>query len=124
MSLFERIKSEIPSGMVFYTPVRKVKFTVYVEADEVVFLAGRKPSSLPLLRACWDGIQNFLTPKRWVEIGATHGKAREGTLQYYDDEFHEQGKPHQVEAEYVASVLEYLRIVEVDPNLPSKVRLL
>lgn len=126
MSIFERIKSEIPSGTVLYTPVWKVKFTVYVEADKVVFSVGSKPSLLPLLRACWDGIPDFLTPKRWVRIGANKGPLPKGSLQEYDDKFHSQGKPSQFEANYVASVLEHLKIVEVDPRRRpfSKVRLL
>ena len=126
MSVFERIKSEIPSGTVFYTPVQRVKFKVYVEADRTVFSVGAKPSLLPVPRDCWDGIPVFLSGRGWVRIGANKGQAPKDSLQEYDDTFHSKGKPSQFEANYVASVLEHLRIVEIDPRRKpfSKIRLL
>ena len=126
MSVFERIKSEIPSGTELETPVQKVKFEVYVEADKTVFSVGSKPSLLPVPRVCWDGIPDFLRDRGWVRIGANKGPAPKDSLQEYDDTFHSKGKPSQFEAGYVASVLEHLRIVEIDPRRKpfSKVKLL
>lgn len=130
MSLFDRVRREIPSGTVFHTPVKRYQFRIGYKKDKVVFFKGinEKPfSKTP--KICWDRIPNFLEEegqknKGWVRIGGVFGTPEKGTLQDYLDKFHQQGKTHSTEAGHTASVLEHLGIVEVDPNSPSKIRLL
>ena len=47
MSLFDRVRREIPSGTVLKTPVQKVEFRIEYEEDKVVLFkdAKRKPFS-------------------------------------------------------------------------------
>jgi hypothetical protein len=116
MSVFERIKSEIPSGMVFHTPVKHHKFTVAVKENEVVFWAGTKRRPIRVPRVCWDGIPAFLNSRDWVKIGTNWGKAPIDTLQEYDDRFWSQGKTHSSEANYVAVVLEHLKLTLTHPQ--------
>jgi len=123
MSVFEKITREIHSGMVLYTPVRRARFTIEpFETDKVIFLVGAK-TKIKIPRACWDGIPNFLRGKGWVMIGSRHDAAPSGTLEEYLDQWWSEGKSHASGASYVVPVLEHLGIVEVDHNLPSKVRL-
>jgi len=125
MSLFDRVRREIPSGTVFHTPVKRCQFRIDYENDKVVFFkdAKEKPfSKTP--KICWDGIPEFLKNKGWVKIGAKFGTAPRGSLQENLDKFWSQGKTHSSEANNIASILGHLGIVEVDPNRPSKIRLL
>ena len=121
--MFERIAGEIRSGTVLSTPVRKAQFAVFVEADRVVFHVGNK-TKINIPRVCWDGVPGFLRDKGWILIGPRFDVAPRGTLQEYLDRFWSQGKSHSSDANYVASVLEHLGIVEVKSGRPSKIRLL
>jgi hypothetical protein len=128
MSLFDRVRREIPSGTVLKTPVQKVEFRIEYEEDKVVLFkdAKRKPfSKTP--KICWDGIPDFLEKQGqktegWVKIGDVYGTPEEGTLQHYLDDFHSQGKTHSTEAGKVASILLHLQVAKVDPTRPSKIR--
>ena len=125
MSIFEKITREICPGMVMYTPVRRAQFTVDsidLENGMVVFSVGAK-TRIKIPRACWDGIPNFLRGKNWIKIGSRHDTAPRGTFEEYLDQWWSEGKSHASGASYVVPVLEYLGIVEVDHNMPSKVRL-
>ena len=131
MSVFERITREIHSGMVLYTPVKRVKFKIdSIDAEKVVFSVGTK-TLIPIPRRCFDGIPAFLSGKGWVKIGPAYNKAQSETLQEHLDFVgwgagsvgSDQKKSHSSDANYVASVLEYLKIVEVNHSRPSKVRL-
>jgi len=125
MSVFDRVRKGIPSGTVLETPVYRREFRIDYEGDKVVLFkdAKRKPfSKIP--KICWDGIPDFLERQGWVKIGEVFGTPEKGTLQHYLDYFHRQGKTGSTEAGKVASILQRLRIVEVDPKPPSKVRLL
>jgi len=125
MSVFERITTDLRSGMVLTTPVERVQFTINsIDAEKgmVVFSVGAKtPVGIP--RKCWNGIPDFLRGKGWVLIGSRYDTAPIGTLQEYLDQWWSEGKTHTSDAGYVASVLEYLKIVEVDHCRPSKVKL-
>jgi len=69
MSVFCRIRKEIPSGTVLKTPVRKSEFRIGYEKDKMVFFEDdmEKPfSKTP--RACWDGLPDFLRNQGWVKI--------------------------------------------------------
>ena len=130
MSLFDRVRREIPSGTVLETPVYRREFRIDYEGDKVVLFkdAKSKPfSKIP--KTCWDRMPDFLEKQGrkkegWVKIGEVFGTPEEGTLQHYLDDFHPQGKTRSTEAGKVASILQRLRIVEIDPNPPSRVRLL
>lgn len=126
MSLFDRVRREIPSGTIFHTPVKRCQFRIDYENDQVVFFKDTKEkpfSKTP--KICWDGIPEFLNNKGWVKIGEVFGVPEEGTFQYYIDKFHPQGKTSSTEAGHIASVLEHLGIVEVDPHRPfARVKLL
>jgi hypothetical protein len=125
MSLFDKVRSEIPSGTILKTPVQKVEFRIEYEEDKVVLFKDtkKKPfSKTP--KVCWDSMLDFLEKENWVKIGGKFGTPEKGTLQDYIDSFHPQGKGNSNEANHIASILERLEIVEIDRNLPSKVRLI
>jgi hypothetical protein len=123
MSVFERVTREILPGMTLHTPVRDAPFTIdSIDTKYVVFFVGAK-TRIRIPRACWDGIPIFLRGKGWVKIGAKHDVAPSGTFEEYLDQYWSEGKSHASGASYVVPVLEHLRIVEVDHNIPSKVRL-
>jgi hypothetical protein len=93
MPLFERIRREVPVGTPLKTPVMNKPFTIkQYESDALVFSVGTKHLPIPVPRACWDGIPNFLRGKDWVKIGAKHDVAKKGTLEEYLDTHH---NPHQ-----------------------------
>lgn len=142
MSVFERIVKEIPLGMEMHTPVKKKPFRINfidVEKKMVYFSAGEElerihvgvktPIYVP--ERCFDGIIEFLKGKGWVRIGPRYDVAPAKTLQEHLDYVgwgrssvgSDQKKSHTSDANYVASVLEHLKIIEVDPSIPSKVRL-
>jgi hypothetical protein len=136
MSVFERITKEIRLGMEMYTPVKKKPFwinLVDVEKKMVYFSAGKELIRIPvgaktpihIPKCCFDGIPSFLRGKDRVMIGPKYGSAPRGSLQEYLDSFRSQGKSNTSDANYVASVLEHLGIVEIDRrNSPSRVKLL
>lgn len=50
MEIFDRILKDIHSGMVFFTPVRKVQFSIdAIDKDRLVFFVGAK-SLIPIPR--------------------------------------------------------------------------
>lgn len=123
MEIFDRILNDIHSGMVFFTPVRKVQFSIdAIDKDRLVFFVGAK-SLIPIPRTIWDEIPDFLRDKGWVRIGAKYDTGSERTLQEYIDKHPSRGTQHSSDANYVASVLEYLKIVDVIHSRPSKVKL-
>jgi len=124
MSVFERITKEIHSGMILFTPVMRSRFTVdSVKADRLVFSVGSS-RRIPVPKACWDEIPNFLRGKDWVKIGQKHDVAERGTFEeYLDTHQNPLQHTHPSWGSYVVPVLEHLKIVEVDHNRPSKVRL-
>jgi hypothetical protein len=126
MSVFERILKEIHEGQILYTPVRNKAFTVKsLKTEKIVFTVGKKKTKIIVPKDCWNGIPIFLNGKDWVKIGAKHESTEHvlfGTLERCLDECPD--KNSESAGSYVASVLEYLKIVEVDPKRPSKIRLL
>jgi hypothetical protein len=124
MTVFERIRKEIHAGMVLYTPVQNKSFKVEsVDSEKLVFFVGAK-TKIEVPKACWNGIPDFLRGRDGVRIGAKHECTRKvlrGSLERYLDEC--PNKTSASAGSYVASVLGHLKIVEVDPHRPSKVRL-
>jgi hypothetical protein len=123
MSVFERITRDIHSGMILSTPVKRKPFKIKsVESDKLVFFVGAK-TLIPIPKAIWNDIPNFLRGQGWVRIGAKYDVAPRRTLQEYIDLHPSRGTQHSSDANYVASVLEYLKIVDVRHSQPSEVRL-
>ena len=123
MSIFEIVLKEIHEGMILHTSVERVQFEIKsVDSDKLVFSVGAKGTLIPIPMAIWNDIPNFLG-RDWVRIGMKYGVAPKGSLQDFIDHHPSRGTQHSSDANYVASVLDYLKIVEVDPNRPSKVRL-
>ena len=110
--------------MVLYTPVQHNSFKVKsVDDKEVVFFV--RKTNIEVSKQCWNGIPNFLKNKGWVLIGANHiasTKLDEGTLEKYL-RYYTTSKSKHSQASYVAPLLEYLKIVDVDHNRPSKIKL-
>jgi hypothetical protein len=126
VTLFERIRKEIPDGLVLKTLVVGNRFKVKsVESERLVFFVGTK-TDIAVSKACWNGIPNFLKGKGWVKIGAKH----EVTVNVYNFTLEKylrectSSKSRPSQGIYVASLLEYLKVAEVDHNRPSKLRLL
>jgi hypothetical protein len=123
MSVFERILKEIPKGMIFRTPVKKKQFEIRsVEPEKLVFFVGTK-TLIPMPKDIWNDIPNFLRGKEWVRIGAKYDVAPEKSLQEYIDQHPSRGTQHSSDANYVTSVLEYLKIVYVKHRPTSEVKL-
>ena len=146
MPVFERIMKEIPLGMKMHTPVKKKPFRINfidVEKKMVYFSAGEElerihvgvKTRIRIPDRCFDGIHEFLKGEGigegWFLIGPRYDVAPRGTLQEHLDFVgwgrgsvgSDQKKSRTSDANYVAVVLEHLKIVEVDPRIPSKVRL-
>lgn len=85
---------------------------------------GIKHEEIPVPKACWDGIHNFLKGKDWVKIGQKHEVAEEGTFTEYLDSIQMPNQHrHPDWGSYVPPVLEYVGLAEIDPKRPSKIRL-
>lgn len=83
-------------------------------------------TEIKVSKTCWNGIPDFLKGKEWVKIGAKHevsASVDDFTLEKYLRKC-TSSKSKQSQGIYVASLLEYLKVVEVDHSRPSKVRLL
>jgi hypothetical protein len=124
LSIFNKILTEMHEGMILHTPVKRKLFEIKsIEADVLVFYVGAK-TLIPIPRAIWDDIPKFLGGQGWVRIGAKYDVASKGTLQEFIDNHPSRGTQHSSDANYVASVLEYLKIAEVDHRTPSEIRLI
>ena len=126
MSLFERIRREVPVGLVLHTPVRENPFTVKsIEQDQLVFLVRR--TNIRVSKTCWDGLCEFLKKQGgWVTIGAKH-EVTENVDDYTLEKYLRKctsSKSKQSQSTYVAPLLEHLKIAEVKHSRPSQIRLL
>jgi hypothetical protein len=124
MSIFERITREIHNGMILFTPVQRKPFRIEsVEPDKLVFFVGDK-TRIPIPRTIWNDIPDFLRSRDdWVRIGVKRDVAPEGSLQEYIDHHPSRGTQHSADANYVVSVLDHLKIVDVKRSPPSAVKL-
>lgn len=122
MSVFEKILTEIPDGLILYTPVQRKSFKIEKKPDKLIFSVGAK-TLIPIPKSIWNDIPKFLKSQDWVNIGASYDIAQEMTLQEYIDHHPSRGTQHSSDANYVASVLEYLKIVYVKHDRPSQVKL-
>ena len=119
MKVMEVLRGKLVSGTKLKTPVMGKEFLVSDVSASSVRLTLGEGRETPVPAECWNGIPAFLIERGWVEIGAVHGPSKAGTLESYIDRFIPRSAGN-----YVASVLEYLGIVEIDRQRPSKVRLL
>ena len=109
--------------MVLFTPVNKRSFRIEsVGPDKLVFSVGAK-TLIPIPKAIWNDIPHFLRGQGWVRIGSRYDVAPKRTLQEYIDRHPSRGTQHSSDANYVASVLEFLKIVDVKHSKPSEVKL-
>ena len=109
--------------LIIYTPVKRKPFKIKsVEPDKLVFFVGSK-TLIPIPKAIWNDIPNFLRGRGWVSIGARYDTAPRMTLQEYIDHHPSSGTQHSSDANYVASVLEYLKIVDAKHSQISAVKL-
>lgn len=119
MNVMSLLMGKLKAGDILVTPVRRKEFKIEsISPSGITLILGKKWRT-PIPAACWNGIPNYLKGKGWVEIGAIHGISKPGTLENYIDGF----TPRSA-GSYVASILECVRIVEIDRVLPSKVRLI
>lgn len=119
MKVMSQLMGKMNPGQLLYTPIQKKKFKIHsIYPSGITLILGKKWKT-PIPAACWDGIPGYLKGKGWVEIGAIHGISKPGTLENYIDRFIPRSAGN-----YVASILEYAGIVEIERSLPSKVRLI
>ena len=109
---------KLKSGDQLATPIRGKKFKIEsISPTGATLILGKKWKT-PIPAECWNGIPSFLRGRDWVEIGAIHGTSKPGTLEHYIDRFIPRSA-----GSYVASILEYAGVVEINRKLSSKVRL-
>ena len=121
MNVMEVLLGKLKDGNVLVTPVRSKKFIVeHISEVEVTLLIG-KAWRITIPAHYLNGIPTFLKGMDWIEIAATHSNVcKPGTLEAYMNYY----KPERRGiSNYVASILEYAEIVDIDRKLPSKVKL-
>ncbi|MCL5877991.1 MAG: hypothetical protein M1540_09295 [Candidatus Bathyarchaeota archaeon] len=125
MSVFDKIIREVKPGLKFKTPALGKQFTVKsVESDKIVFFI--RTMEIEVSKESLNGIPDFLKEKKWVKIGAKHEatwNVDDFTLEKYLRKTTKSKSKHS-QASYVAPLLEYLKIVEVDHTRPTQIRLL
>ncbi len=114
------IRAHVRAGARLPTPTGRAVFVVHeLNPTGIVLLLGPKRAWTPLSWECLEGIPEFLRGHTWVRVGANrdvHGNP--GTLDEYL-----KGCMKRQTADYVAVVLERAGIVELDRDLPARVRL-
>jgi len=122
MNVMSLLMGKLKAGDILVTPIQGKKFKVESISPSGITLILGKKSRTPIPAQCLNGIPNFLKGKDWVKIGAIHDYiSTPGTLEDYINN----SKPQRRSTgNYVASILEYAGIVEIDRELPSKVRLI
>lgn len=121
MNVMKILMGKLKDGDKLVTPVRRKEFIVeHISETKTILMVGRGRRTVVPAKYL-NGIPNFLKGKDWVEIRATHSKeSRPGTLEAYMNYY----KPERRGiSNYVASILEYAEVVDIDRKLPSKVRL-
>ncbi len=121
MNAMRILMGKLKDGDKLVTPVRSKEFIVeHISETEVMLIIGEGWRNT-ISAKCLNGIPNFLKDKDWVEIRATHSnESKPGTLEAYLNYYKLERKGI---SNYVASILEYAEIVDIDRKLPSKVRL-
>ena len=113
------ITTKISPGMKISTPSGRAEFEIYhIDALRVIILVGKKRSPIKIPAQCFEDIPQFLTGKGWVRIGAIHETIQEHTLDTFVKQYTRRST-----ASYIAPILEKAKIIEIDRNIPAKVRL-
>jgi hypothetical protein len=125
MSLFERIRREIPEGTRFSTPARKKPFIIAsYQPDSLTFSVGINDTLITVPRVCWDSIIDFLRGKVWVVVGQKHDVADRGTFTAFLDTIQLPNQHrHPDWGSYVVPVLERVGVVEVSTRPRTRIRL-
>jgi hypothetical protein len=115
------ILTAIPPGTQLPTPTGRAQFVVSEHASHgLIILLGPKRTSTTLSWQCLEGIPVFLRGRDWIRVGANRDvNNRDLTLDGYL-----KGCVKRQTADYVAVVLQRAGIVELDPAVPARVRLL
>lgn len=124
MSVFDKILTEAPEGLILYTPVRYKPFKLLKkQPEQIIFMV--KKTKIKVTKESLNGVPNFLKNKGWVKIGARHyalKKIRKGTLERYLRENSATNK-RSSQGSYVAPLLEHLNIIQVIHKKPSAIKL-
>ncbi len=121
MNVMSILIEKLKDGDKLGTPAQNKEFTVaHISGAEVVLLIGKeRETTIPA--ECLNGIPNFLQGKDWIEIGAIHSyDYKPGTLEDYINNTKTEKTST---GNYVASILEYAGIVDIERRAPCKVRL-
>jgi len=115
------VREAVAPGDQLQTPSQGAPFTVQTVDDRgVVLLFGKKETATPISWSVLEGVADFLAGRGWVLIGSVFdAHADDRTLDGYL-------KSHikRATAGWVASLLERAKVVQIDRDRPSKVRLL
>ncbi|MFX1565959.1 MAG: hypothetical protein ACFFCH_08215 [Promethearchaeota archaeon] len=119
----QAIRTKLAEGKALNT-VGGGKFVVEsVSPLEMVFRVGEKKSRVALHMTAVDDLVKefkFLPPNGWMKIGATTGQAKQGTLAAVV-------RPHTTgasSASQFAAVLVFIKVAEINPSRPARIRLL
>jgi len=114
------IRAHITPGLRLPTPTGRASFIVHeLNARGIVLLLGPKHAWTPLSWDCLEGIPDVLRNRGWMRVGANRDVAgNPGTLDAYL-----KGCLKRQTADYVAVVLERAGLVDLDRDLPARVRL-
>ena len=125
MSLFERIKREIPEGTILSTPARPKPFTLRsYQADSLTFSVGEKHNLITVPKECWDRIPTFLRGRDWVIVGQKHDRAEYGTFDEFLDSIQLPNQHrHPDWASYVLPVLVRLKVIDAEIKPRTRIRL-
>lgn len=103
------------------TPTGRASFVVdSIDSEGVVLQFGAKRTATRFDWECLEGIVDFLRGRGWVPVGANRVLAgNPGTL----DEYLKTCVPRQT-ANYIAVLLNQAGVLELDPAMPARVRLI
>ncbi|WNZ29549.1 MAG: hypothetical protein IAX21_01365 [Candidatus Bathyarchaeota archaeon] len=124
MSVFDKILTEAPEGLILFTPVRYNPFKLlHKQPEQIIFMV--KKTKIKVTKESLNGIPDFLKNKGWVKIGAKHdslNKIKKGSLERYLRENSATNK-RSSQGSYVAPLLEHLSIIQVIHKKPSAIKL-
>jgi hypothetical protein len=116
----QAVRATVAPGERLRTPSQGAPFTVRsVDRRGVVLLLGKQETATPISWPILEGVTEFLIGRGWVPIGSVFDtQADDRTLDGYL-------KRHikRATAGWVAALLERAKVVQIDREQPSKVRL-
>jgi hypothetical protein len=114
------IRAHVSPGSRLPTPTGRAAFVVHeLNSTGMVLLLGQKRAWTFLSWDCMEGVSAFLRDRGWVRVGASRDvRGNPGTL----DSYLKNCLKRQT-ADYVAVVLERAGVVELDRDMPARIRL-